>query len=320
MKKNIDRFYKSKWGVFSHYLNRIQNNPNFPNSYRLETDWNTCVHDFDVKLMARQLHELGAGYYFITLMQGSAHMLAPNSTFDKIAGTKPGEVCSTRDLPMELADELAKYGIDLYLYFTGDGPYQHEEIGKKFGFVESRFENLNDEFIEKWASVLEEYAVRYGDKVKGWWIDGCYDYFQYTNERLIPYKKAIEKGNPDAIVTFNNGELGGFRAQWDNEDYICGEATVLLRQPLNGRFENGKQNHILAPIGNAPHPCDRWGAPFEPLYDEDYLFDYFEAVLQKGAVVTIDIATFRDGHFDPEQYVMLKKAYKRYLEKYGDDR
>ena len=39
---------------------------------------------------------------------------------------------------------------------------------------------MNDEFIEKWASVLEEYAVRYGDKVKGWWIDGCYDYFGYT--------------------------------------------------------------------------------------------------------------------------------------------
>ncbi len=26
----------------------------------------------------------------------------------------------------------------------------------------------------KYASVLEEYAMRYGENVKGWWIDGCY--------------------------------------------------------------------------------------------------------------------------------------------------
>ena len=41
--------------------------------------------------MARQLHELGVGYYCITIMQGSAHLIAPNETFDKIAGTKKRE-------------------------------------------------------------------------------------------------------------------------------------------------------------------------------------------------------------------------------------
>ena len=29
-------------------------------------------------------------------------------------------------------------------------------------------------FVQRWASVLEEYATRYQDKVSGWWIDGCY--------------------------------------------------------------------------------------------------------------------------------------------------
>ncbi len=46
---------------------------------------------------------MNAGYYFITLMQGSKHMLAPNKTYDSIAGTKPGEACAVRDLPMELS-------------------------------------------------------------------------------------------------------------------------------------------------------------------------------------------------------------------------
>ena len=29
-------------------------------------------------------------------------------------------------------------------------------------------------FAQRWAEVLREYAVRYGAKVHGWWIDGCY--------------------------------------------------------------------------------------------------------------------------------------------------
>ena len=29
-------------------------------------------------------------------------------------------------------------------------------------------------WVERWARVLECFAVRYGAKVKGWWIDGCY--------------------------------------------------------------------------------------------------------------------------------------------------
>lgn len=315
MKKNIDKFYKKEWGVFTHFLDYNQNNPNSPLSYRLDTDWDTCVHAVDVKLIAKQLADIGAGYYFITLMQGSKHMIAPNAEFDKIAGTKPGEACSTRDLPMELADELAKYDIDLYLYFTGDGPWKDPEIGPKFGYTTDRMGNMNMPFIEKWATVLEEYAVRYGDKVKGWWIDGCYDYFGYENDMLIPYKNACEKGNPDAIVTFNNGDLGGFKAQYDLEDYVCGETNLFLRLP-EGRFDNGKQNHVLGPLGVGESPYARWGK-VGCSYDEDYIFDFFEAVLPKGGVISFDTATYRDGHFDPVQLGVLKKAYARYTEKYG---
>ena len=42
-------------------------------------------------------------------------------------------------------------------------------------------EGFTIEFFEKFSKVLEEYAVRYGDKVKGWWIDSCYDYFNVTD-------------------------------------------------------------------------------------------------------------------------------------------
>ncbi len=57
----------------------------------------------------------------------------------RIGGTRPGEACSVRDLPLELSHELARRGIDLYLYYTGDGPYLDAEIGSRFGFTEPRF-------------------------------------------------------------------------------------------------------------------------------------------------------------------------------------
>jgi hypothetical protein len=60
-------------------------------------------------------------------------------------------------------------------------------------------------FAERWASVMEEYATRYGDSVKGWWVDGCYSYFNYTDRKLQPYHTAVKRGNPQAMVAFNPG-------------------------------------------------------------------------------------------------------------------
>ena len=102
-----DRFYGHKWGVFNHYLAVLQNDPRCVNSYGKQTGWDTLVNEFDVDLVAKTLHEIGAKYYVITVMQGTKYMIAPNATFDKIAGTKPGEACSTRDLIAELYEALS---------------------------------------------------------------------------------------------------------------------------------------------------------------------------------------------------------------------
>ena len=61
-----DRFYNHKWGVFNHYLAVLQNNPHCPKSYGKHTDWDTLVNEFDVDLLAKTLHEIGAGYYVFT--------------------------------------------------------------------------------------------------------------------------------------------------------------------------------------------------------------------------------------------------------------
>ena len=313
----IDRFYNRKWGVFNHYLYALQNNPKNKHIYGKETSWDEMINEFDTETLAKTLHEMGAGYYCITIMQGRKYMIAPNATFDRIAGTLPGEACSTRDLIEDLYTSLSKYDIDLFLYFTGDGPYINHPEGDRFGFVEPRSDGVTMEFVERWASVLEEYAVRYGDKVKGWWIDGVFDSLKYTQELMEPYYKACKKGNPDALVSFNNGGWwNDYIEKWyKDEEFTAGERNDFDIVPTQ-RFYDGAQAHVLAPIGLSQLDIDSpkrytqsWGA-FGLKHTKEYLADYLKRANEAGAVVTFDIGVHRDGKFDPVQIEAIKYAAK----------
>lgn len=305
-----DNFKAKKWGVFNHYLGYMQNTLGTPNNNRFKvTSFSDMVDEFDTERLADTLKSVGAGYYFITVMQGSAEMIAPNSAFDKIAGTLPGEACAKRDLVLDLYESLSKRGIDLYLYFTGDGPYKTEEIGKKFGFTEPREDGVTKEFVIKWASVLEEYAVRYSNKVKGWWIDGCYkEFLKYTDELTKIYKDAILKGNPDAVVTFNNGVKAELKKQFAYEDFTAGELVLLTDcYPKTGDCD-GSLTHILASIAKLREPGKNtaWGNNGTNITAEE-VKKYVKYINGLGGVVTIDCGINRKGEIFPEQIEILKR-------------
>ena len=206
IKDNTLWFKERKWGIFVHYLEAVQNGEHTPNNPLFKkTSWNECVNDFDCVAFAERAHEIGAGYVFFTLCQVSRFLCAPNETFDRITGYKPGEACSERDLVMELADELAKYDIPLLLYFTGDGPQKDEVAAKAFETISETKLDVDYDFVSKWTQVMREYSIRYGKKVKGWWIDGSFDYIGYNDDLLKLYADAARAGNEDAIISFNNG-------------------------------------------------------------------------------------------------------------------
>ncbi|MBR6681344.1 MAG: hypothetical protein IKL59_08800 [Clostridia bacterium] len=312
-----DRFYSRKWGVFNHYIYGLQNNPESEHSYYKQLPWDEHVKDFDTEVLAKNLHEMGAGYYCITVMQCNKYMIAPNATFDRIAGTVPGEACSTRDLIEDLYTSLSKYDIDLFLYFTGDGPWRDHPEGDRFGFVAPREDGVTMDFVKRWASVLEEYAVRYGDKVEGWWIDGVFDSFKYTNELMEPLYAACKKGNPEALVAFNNGGWwNDYLEKWfEHEDFLAGERNDFDIVP-DKRFYDGAQAHVLAPIGLSQLDIDSpkrytqsWGA-FGLKHTKEYLADYLKKANAAGAVVTFDMGVHRDGRFDPVQIEAITYAGK----------
>lgn len=305
---------QKKWGIFTHYLYGEQNNPERESNMGAgRTDWNECVNSFDVKKYVEQIAQTKAGYVIFTVMQGERFMSVPNEIFNEISGYKAGDACCHRDLVLDLYNELEKHNIDLYLYFTGDGPHKDEVAGEKFGFSAPR-RNISEEFVIKWAKVLEEYAIRYGDKVKGWWIDGCYGEvdaggspsFGYEDKFLKHYKDAILKGNPNAIVAFNNGVSDKVVEYSIYDDFTAGEMNDFVDIP-NNQFMNNVQWHTLIPLGKKGE--NEWSTWCSRGLKRDYAYisDYLKEVTDKGGVVSIDVFLQRDGGLDQEQLELLKK-------------
>ncbi len=296
-----DWFRDAGFGVFVHYLESLQNNPEKVHSLGKCTSWDECVRDFDTERFADAMAEAGAGYVIFTAMQITRHMIAPNATFDRISGYGPGEACATRDLIEDLHASLSKRKIPLMIYWTGDGPRGDDRAGKAFGCGSP----VSRAFVQKWADVFREYGERYGEKIAGVWTDGCYEGIGYDEEKLAILAAGLRAGNPKRIIAMNSGVGDEVRPHFSGEDYTCGEQNRFFEVPPQ-RFIEGKQWHILSFLSGTA-----WAEPGTG-YSKNELADYVWAVHQRGGVVSIDVALFRDGSLDRSQMEMLK-AVRRAL-------
>ncbi len=301
--KKTDWFKDHRYGVFVHYLNSCQNSAESLNSLGRETSWDECVREFDVEKFAERMQETGAGYVFFTIMQQSRFMIAPNATFDRLTGYKPGEACATRDLIEDLYQALHKRNIDLMLYYTGDATSADPQAaaGLKVQFP------VTEEFVRNWAAVAAEYGERYKDKVRGYWVDGCYTGIGYNDHLLKILGDGLRAGNPDRIVAFNPGVDPGVHSHSRWEDYTCGEMNTFADLPKS-RFVDGKQWHLLSFLGKW------WGAPGVALSRQE-LADYVFTVNELGGVVSIDVMLYRDGELDRSQLEVLRTLRKKLAEK-----
>jgi hypothetical protein len=319
-----DWFFAAKRGVFTHYLDGLQSRNGRNAQGNASTSWSDTVDAFDAEAYAASAAATGARYAVITMMQGSKSMLGPNSVYDKLTGYKPGEACSRRDLVLDIHAALEKRGLHLLLYWTGDGPHSDHQAsagmgmplcpGKLKGGVDCRHD-VPLLFTQRWASVLEEYAVRYGDKVKGWWVDGCYEYFNYTETKLHPYYLAVKKGNPAAMIALNRGvshPIGNNNASTTHysrwEDFTCGESDDFSDVPSSRSVQvdggGTAQWHSLGYIG------DGWAASGTSRYNADELRNYSQLVAAGGGVLTVDLQLLRNGSMNADQVALIAKAWK----------
>ncbi len=319
-----DRMMQKKWGIFNHYLYRSEKGytdwrgADPAEIRKMAAEWNEQVDSFDTEKLARTLHEIGCGYYIITVMQGTRFLIAPNAAYSRITGIAPGEACCRRDLIRDIGEALRKYDIDLFLYYTGDGPHFDKTAGPAMGLYEDYEANIhgrvNRRFVENWASVLEEYAVRYGALVKGWWVDGCYESLVYDNELLSVYHAAMQRGNPDVLAAFNSGTASYVHPDGDDtpikwyehESFTCGEDNDFT-YVFKSRFTNGAQNHLLIPFGNYRNGVVSAGwCNTGVRRSKESVAAYIKKNNAVGAVITVDIFVDPHGNFDPEQVAALK--------------
>ncbi len=295
------------WGVFCHYLTTPETTAD---------EWNRQVDAFDVAGLARQLSAVNAGYFFMTVGQGSGHYCAPNETYDAITGLRPSK-CSRRDLISDLYDALRPLGIELLVYAPADGSNGDPEARKALKLATHWHDVTNfdwrpgphwaqyrlPEFQRNWEAVCRDWAVRWGTKVKGWWIDGAYAadlrYPENEEPNFRSYAAALRAGNPDAIVAFNPGVVTPVRHYSDHADFTAGEISESLPE-CKGPFVTGPSGHAdryhtLSYLG------ENWGKG-EPRFPDELVRGYAKHVISQGGVVTWDVPILQNGLL-PEVFV-----------------
>ena len=196
----------------------------------------------------------------------------------------------------DLYRSLDRHRIKLMLYWTGDGPRQDAKAATGLGGWNGK---VSDQYVQNWAEVAAEYSGRYGDKIKGWWVDGCYAHIGYDEPRWRMLAKGLKAGNPRAIIALNNPAMSYANSSTDCDDFTTGEVNKLTDIP-DERWRDGKQFHVLSFLG-----AD-WGKP-GCRCDLAFLADYVSQVNEAGGGVTIDVALFRDGSLDPKQVKFLSQ-------------
>ena len=288
----------AKWGVMIHYQPDWIASENQLETITVEK-WNDLIDHFDCDRLAKQLSDAGAGYLIITVRHVPPFFLSPNATYDRLTGQVPSR-CSKRDLVADLADALEKYDIKLIAYIAVHAPGQNEAELKGFAlertdYYKSGAFERNPEALLRWQEVIREYSLRWGEKVSGWWLDGCYrpntNYRYPDSPNFESVADAARAGNPDRIVTFNPGRFPRIKSITPYEDYTAGEVNdldLLQWRYIYDGMVDGKQVHVLSYLGQT------WGQG-APRFPEEQVVQYSLEINKVGGAVTWDVPPLTDG-------------------------
>ena len=298
---NTDWFMQCKWGMFTHYL--ADSASNLKAITLPVDDWNRRIDAFDVDGLARQLAEAQVPYFVITLGQNSGFYLSPNKTYDDIVGIKPSK-CSKRDLIADLARALGARGIRLMAYLPGMAPAADAIAKEK---LEGKPDERGTDLQRNWEAVTREWSLRWGKSLSGWWIDGPYNKEAYQHPDAPNYRsfaEALKAGNPDSIVSFNNGLRTPLYSITEYEDYTPGEIerdmTVApgntpdySRLSNYDRFLNGAQLHVLTIMGE-------WWGKGPVRFPDELTIGYTKFINSRRGVVSWDVPLTIAGLVDEE--------------------
>ena len=304
MSERTEWLARKGWGVFCHWLGAA---PSTDGGADLSAEeWNAWVDAFDVDGLASQLAAVGAPYFFLTIGQNSGHFLAPNPVYDELVGINPSK-CSRRDLIVDLHRALQPRGIDLLVYLPSNAPAADpvavERLGWEWGFEGGwpaswgtrRTGKRLAEFQRRWEQVIGYWSRQWGERVRGWWIDGCYfadEMYRHADEPGFgSFAAALRAGNPEALVAFNPGVVVPVVCHSEHEDFTAGEIAGALPEcpgPWVERQGHRARYHVLSYLGQS------W-CQGPPRFPDEMAVGYTRHVVGRGGVVTWDVPIERNG-------------------------
>jgi hypothetical protein len=292
-----------KYGVFMHYQYRIllnystMTNPKFPDASQMTAaEWNRFVDGFDAKGFAKQMADAKIGWVMFGLDDAYfGWSCAPNKTFDSYTGYVSGEMCSRRDLIMDVTNALNAKGVKVIIYYAGLNGYMMEPkiaAGLKddpaLRGVLGGKTPPSAECRERRMAIFREYAERYKDKIAGWWFDIMEpDSYSNSPNNWSTLTSIIYKANPKAVIAFSHGdnEFAGVKPGID--DFTAGDTwkkqdlTKLL--PGNYPPTGGVLWHGKIYCGNVYH-----GQGDANQFTDQELITWIKTCNKQGGVCTLD--------------------------------
>ncbi len=295
-----------------------------------------AVDAFDVPRFLSEFEASGAQWLIWTFGQNTGYYCSPNSVLDQLAGAGHA---SARDLSLEIARGVKALGRRFIGYLPAEMAF-NDALRNAF---EWRDENgpVQAPFQEHYCRFLEEYSLRFGGLLDGWWIDGAWMF----NAQMLDWPRwagALRAGNPDAVLTFNNGGFTGTdtRPMHEECDYLPGETDVLINGKI--RVGRGKERVLMLPDARlAPDSGCRWHAlvpidcpwgfgfdaapeelvpdtPFTspdagnpqmaaPVYSDADLRCFVKYCTRIGGAVTLNVGIYREGHLSPQTLAQVRR-------------
>lgn len=325
-----DWLSEAGFGTMTHYLAESFAKDGSPMT---RDRWNRLIDDFDVEKFADTIAGTGSRYHLFTIAQNSGFACSPNATYDRYLGrSAEASWFPQRDLIAEIAEALAMRGVRTMAYSTSTAanddhaalralkclpPWEPQrgwgKAWRALGPHPEADDRLAD-FQRMWQDIHRKWSQRWGDRISGWWIDGCFSadkmYEHDDAPNFASFVAALKSGNPDSIVAFNPGLMEipprrGFVGFTREQDYLAGECDHLVTDFWSrklSRFIDGQQLHALSFLGGF------WGrnAP-TPRFTDELAAAYTRYIHSYGGAVTWDIPIQQDGAI-PDAFVLQLTA------------
>lgn len=296
-----------KYGIMVHYLPTIGSDE--PGVKRMLPQ--EMADKFDVVKFIDEVVEMGADWIIFPFGQNSGFYWSYNAVIEKYMPN----ICSKRDLVLEIAIEAKRRGLKFIGYFPTEVDDSTFYMRAAFGWDMSADKAV---FMERWTEVVRYYSLKFGDLLDGWWFDGNYDSAKkdfkrthdWDNSRFDENKwfEAVRAGNENRITAMCTG-ANQMEYIFEQEEYLPGESNDLEKYPWD-YDSTEKQWHALI-WADCFWMHELTGKMEPPKYSDDEWCNYLKKCFDMKGAVTINIGIYENGEFGAETVKQIHNIKER---------